>query len=328
MIEVLAPGLFTTVQDRGRVGHYASGFPPAGALDRYAHDAANAVVGNASGAATLELTVRGPVLRFTTDALIAVTGAAIDADLDGVPVGGWMSWFVRRGQILALGSVRSGVRAYLSVRGGIDVPPVMGSRSTFVTSRLGGHEGRPLVAGDVLAIGEQVVPGSRSRPAVAVPGRLVPEYPAAREIRVVAGLCDYRLTPASLARLHCATYRVSVESNRTGCRLDGEALEFVDRVAPFGAGADPSNVVNLGYPVGSIQAPSGSELICLLRDAVTGGGYATVATVISADLDLLAQAGHPDEITFSPVSIDVALAERARVRRRIGHIADVYAGLA
>jgi len=197
----------------------------------------------------------------------------------------------------------------------------MESRSTYVTSRLGGFKGRPLEAGDRLRVGDLTAPGSEVRGGVEVPDELVPSHSGELEIRAVPGLCDYRLTEEAVKRLYSTPYAVSIESNRTGYRLSGQQLDFVDRVPPFGAGSDPSNVVNLGYPVGSIQVPSGAELICLLRDAVTGGGYATVGTVISADLDRMAQAKSPDHLLFTPVSIETALAERAVRKARLRTIA-------
>lgn len=154
-----------------------------------------------------------------------------------------------------------------------------------------------------------------------LPEKLRPSYPAEHEIRVVPGLCDHLLTETSRRRLYEASYEVTIESNRTGYRLMGEPLEFRDRTPGFGAGSDPSNVVNLGYPVGSIQAPSGSELICLLRDAVTGGGYATLGTVISADLDRLGQARASDRVRFVAVSVETAVTERAARKRRLDRIA-------
>ena len=326
MFEVISPGPFTTVQDRGRPGYYAGGFPPSGALDRYSHDAANAVLGNHPDAATLEVTFHGPVLRFEADALVALTGAQVEADLDGVAVPGWRSQPVRRGQTLRIGPTLDGARAYLAVRGGVDVPSVMGSRSTYVTSKIGGVRGRPLAVGDRLGLADQVLEGSRSLPGVRIPDELRPAQGGSHEIRVVPGLCDYRLTGAAQQTLYSTPYQIDAESNRTGYRLKGEPLTFVERDAPFGAGSDPSNVVNLGYPVGSIQVPNGGELICLLRDAVTGGGYATVGTVISADVDVLARSASPDEVLFVPVDIDVAIAERSRRSRRVDWIADLYAG--
>jgi biotin-dependent carboxylase-like uncharacterized protein len=323
MIEVVAAGLFSTIQDRGRSGFYALGIPPSGAMDRFAHDAANALVGNRPEAAGIETTFLGPTLTFGEFTVVAVTGADVAVTLDGVRVPLWMSQIVRAGQTLQFGMTRSGARAYLAVRGGVDVPPVMGSRSTYVTSGLGGMQGRALRSGDVLTVGHLLTPGTEPRGGVAVPDDLVPTYSTEHEIRVVPGLCDYRLTPESVRHLYSEPYGVTIESNRTGYRLSGRPLEFVEREVPFGAGADPSNVVNLGYPVGSIQVPSGAELICLLRDAVTGGGYATVGTVISADLDLLAQAKSPDRVRFIPVSVDVALAERATRAQRLQRIARV-----
>lgn len=321
MIEVVVPGLFSTVQDRGRSGFYAWGIPPSGAMDAFAHQAGNALVGNTPQAAGIEATFLGPTLTFRQFSIIALTGAEVAATLDGVRVPMWMSQVVRSGQTLQVGPTRSGARTYLAIRGGIDVPVVMGSRSTYVTSGLGGQQGRPLTAGDVLAVGHLVVPGSEARGGADIPDDLVPSYPDEQQIRVVPGLCDYRLTSGSVHDLYSEPFEVTTEANRTGYRLSGRPIEFVDRVAPFGAGADPSNVVNLGYPVGSIQVPSGTELICLLRDAVTGGGYATVGTVISADLDLLGQAKLPDRVWFTPVSVDVALSARATRAARLQRIA-------
>lgn len=321
MIEVLEPGLYSTIQDRGRSGFYARGVPPSGAMDLFAHDAANILVGNSPDAATIECTFLGPTLTFREFGLVAITGADVDVTLNGVAVPPWMSQVVRAGQTLRFGDFRAGARAYISVRGGVDVPPVMGSRSTYVAAGLGGQQGRTLQAGDDLAIGHLVAPGTSMRGGVEVPEAMRPEYAREAEIRVVPGLCDYRLSRDAVRDLYSTPYSVSIEANRTGYRFSGKTLEFLDRRPPFGAGADPSNVVNLGYPVGSIQVPSGTELICLLRDAVTGGGYATVGTVISVDLDLIAQLKSPDAVRFAPVTVETALAERATRRARLQRIA-------
>jgi biotin-dependent carboxylase-like uncharacterized protein len=320
-ITVQVPGLHSTLQDVGRPGYYAMGVPPSGALDMYAHEAANALCGNASHAASIEVTFLGPTLVFSVPTVIAVTGADIDVTLNGMPVPGWTSQFVRAGQTLTFGALRGGARAYLAVRGGFAAPLVMGSRSTYALSGLGGLNGGPLRAGDVLHIGNDVLPGSDRRPGEVVPESLRPRSSGEQEIRVVPGLCDYRLTAEAKDVLYSTPYEVATEANRTGYRFHGASLSFVRRVAPFGAGDDPSNVVNLGYPIGSIQAPSGSELICLLRDAVTGGGYATVGTVISADLDLIAQLKAPDRVMFRSVNVDEALGARRDRRLRLERIA-------
>lgn len=321
MIAVETPGLYSTIQDRGRPGYYAMGIPPSGAMDLYAHDVANALVGNVATAAAIESTFMGPTLTFSEFTVIAITGADAEVYLDGVPVPLWMSQVVRANQVLHFANIRSGARNYVAVRGGVEVPPVMGSRSTYVASGLGGLGGRALTAGDVLAVGDMTVPGSSIRGGIDVPSEFIPAVSGDREIRVVPGLCDYRLTKEAVDDLYSAPYLVTTEANRTGYRFAGKALDFIERTPPFGAGADPSNVVNLGYPVGSIQVPSGTELICLLRDAVTGGGYATVGTVISVDLDAIAQTKSPDRVQFVPVTIETALAERAARASRVRRIA-------
>lgn len=316
------PGLFTTIQDRGRPGYYGMGLPPSGSMDLFAHDVANALVGNSLDAATMEVTFAGPTITFREFSLIAVTGAEAEVTLHGEPMPQWMSCVVRAGQTLQFGTMKAGARGYIAVRGGIDSLPIMGSRSTYGTSGLGGHHGRPLQSGDILSVGDMIAPGTRARGGIDVPDDLRPRYPSQQEIRVVPGLCGYRLTPRAKTTLFSTPYSITTESNRTGYRLAGQPLQFLDRTPPFGAGADPSNVVNLGYPIGSIQVPSGTELIVLMRDAVTGGGYATVGTVISADLDLLAQAKAPDKILFESVSIDQALSERAARKRRLERVFD------
>jgi urea carboxylase len=315
VISVLDPGPHTTIQDFGRPGYYFMGLPPSGALDQYAHRCANLLVGNAEPAATLESTMAGPVLGFEQDALVAVTGADADVTIDGRHVETWAAHPVRAGEELTIGPARAGARSYVAVRGGIDSPPFLGSRSTYAAAGIGGLSGGPLITGDILRAGNEVAAPARS--GARLDSRLHARPDGEVRLRVVPGLCAYRFTVESLQEFFTATYTMTARSDRIGCRLDGPRLEFVEREQPFGAGDDPSNVVDLGYPVGSIQVPSGVEPICLLRDAVTGGGYATLGTVISADLDLLAQTRAPDIVRFDPVSIDDALAARAQSRARL-----------
>lgn len=317
MIEVVSPGLYTLVQDLGRDGFYAIGMPPSGALDQYSHSLGNLLVGNEGSAATLELTFLGPQLLFHDDALVAVTGATMQVLVDGEPARQWGPVAVSAGQVLTFGPMTAGCRAYIAVAGGIDTPPFLGSRSTYVTSSAGGLDGRPLKAGDKLAIGE-----GRCRTTLGsdfeLDERFRPRLGLSYEIRVVEGLCNYRFKAEGLETFFSTDYQVTPESNRIGYRFNGERLEFVERPPAFGAGDNPSNVVDLGYPMGSIQVPDGAEPICLLRDAVTGGGYATLGTVISMDLDLLAQAKVPDKVRFTRVSLDQALDLR-RQRQALLH---------
>lgn len=303
-VTVLEPGLATTVQDTGRPGYYHIGMPPSGAMDGFAHRVANFLVGNDADGATLEMTYLGPDLEFDEDAVVAVTGADMSPTLSGDPVPLWESVAVEAGDVLSFDFSTEGARAYLAVAGGFDVEPIMDSRSTYTLIGIGGHGGRELEEGDRLPIG---APGDPEA-GVAVEARFVPDYGADSPIRVVMGLCAYRLTEESREAFLGAEWTVSDEADRVGYRVKGIDLEFREREQPFGAGPDPSNVVDVGYPVGSIQCPE--EPIVLMRDAVTGGGYATIGTVISPDRDTLAQRRTHQSVRFEAVGVEDALRAR------------------
>jgi biotin-dependent carboxylase-like uncharacterized protein len=317
-LEVVKPGLQTTVQDEGRTGVYAQGLPPSGAMDKHGYRIGNLLVGNPSGAAGLEMTYLGAELVFTEDATFAITGADMQPRLDGEAIEAWTSHEAKAGAVLSFGYLTSGARAYLSVAGGIDVPEYEHSRSTYTLVGLGGHEGRARVAGDVLRIGS----GVDGTPGRVVPEDLRPTYTAETELRVVVGLASYRLEPDSLAELFDATWTITTDANRVGYRYRGAELRFSQRVPPPGAGSDPSNVVDFGYPVGSLQVPGGIEPICLLNDAVTGGGYATVATVISVDLDRLGQSKSNESTRFVEVTLDEALQARHDRQAALAQVRD------
>jgi biotin-dependent carboxylase-like uncharacterized protein len=307
MIEIVSGGISTTVQDLGRFGHYHIGMPPSGAMDQFSHKVANALVGNDPNAATLEMTYDGADLRFTEDCVIAMTGAPMPARLDDEDVSMNQAVRVEAGQELETEFTTNGARTYLAVSGGIDVPEIMGSRSTYTLVGIGGYEGRTLKEGDELAIRENgvaldsVVGNSAS-------DEYLHDFDNSDRLRIVVGLCDYRLTDDSKEKLCDVGWKVTPEADRVGYRLEGPELEFIEREQPFGAGTDPSNVVDVGYPIGSIQLPQ--KPIILMRDAVTGGGYATVGTVISTDRDLLAQQRTHTTIHFEAMTIEEALEAR------------------
>ncbi|XVH33632.1 biotin-dependent carboxyltransferase family protein (plasmid) [Haloferacaceae archaeon DSL9] len=317
MITVTKPGILSTVQDAGRVGQYHIGMPPSGAMDQHAHAVANALVGNAEHAATAEMTYQGGTFEFGEDTVVALTGATMAATLDDEPIPMWETVAVGAGQTLALEYATNGARTYLGVAGGIDVEPLMESRSTYTLIGLGGYEGRAFEAGDELQIGSDDGDAA-DLVGSSVDDAYIPDYDAESHIRVVLGLCDYRLTDESRDELCEAEWTVTPEADRVGYRLEGPDLEFVEREQPFGAGTDPSNVVDLGYPVGSIQVPQ--QPIVLMRDAVTGGGYATVGTVISADRGLLAQRRTHQSVYFDAVSVEDALEARAERKRALDEL--------
>jgi len=307
-IKVISAGLATTIQDLGRPGYYHLGIPVGGAMDRFALRCANLLVGNPEDAAGLEAVFMGPELEFTKDTTIAVTGGELPPKIDGEVKENWTAINVTAGQVLSFDYIRSGARAYFAVAGGIDTPPALGSRSTYPIGALGGVEGRAIQPDDVLPVGTDSAAVQEGK---SVPEKLrrKPGNPA--ELRVITGLYWHRISEPSGDQFFKDTWNVALEADRMGYRFQGgSALEFVDREPPFGAGSDPSNITDACYPYGSIQVPSGTEPIILHRDAVSGGGYFMIGTVISADMDLIGQLQPQTPTQFVKVNMDTALTMR------------------
>jgi biotin-dependent carboxylase-like uncharacterized protein len=321
-IEIRKPGLLSTVQDHGRTGHYHLGIPPSGAMDQVAFRSANLLLGNPETAAVLECALMGPDLVATADTHVAITGAELPITLDGEPRPTSTVIAMRAGQLLSCGMATAGARAYIAVAGGFDVAERLGSRSTYVLGGLGGHQGRALAAGDVLEVGT---------PGAVVPGRMLDEgmrsaLAKSYELRVIPGLYDHLVKPGSLAGFFGETWKVASESDRIGYRFNGGSpLDYVERTPPFGAGSDPSNIVDAPYPIGSVQVPGGTQPIVLHRDAVSAGGYMMIGCVISADMDLLGQMTPHTAVRFVQVTMEDALRARKERAGRLQRIRDALA---
>ena len=286
-VHVLAPGLLTTVQDRGRTGWRHLGVGCAGALDAHAHLLANLLVGNDADAATLEITLAGPRLRFEHATRIALCGADIDARCDGVPLPTARPIRLTAGSTLTLGACRRGARAYLAVAGGIAVPPVLGSRSTDLRGGFGGCEGRPLQTGDVLPLG--ATPKANTTDVLDIAHWWIDDRvdaPFDGAVRVLPG-ADATKPADGLCR---ATWRVAAASDRQGLRLEGDALQPMDARERISSPVAP----------GTVQLPPDGRPIVLLADAQTHGGYPRIAHVIRADLPQLAQLRPGDVVRFAP----------------------------
>jgi biotin-dependent carboxylase-like uncharacterized protein len=317
-IRVKSPGLLTTVQDTGRFGEYDIGMPPSGAMDVFSYQVGNYLVGNEDGAAGLEITYFGPELEFTDDAVVAVTGAEMPPRINGEEAPTWETLQVREGDVLSFDYLKNGARSYLAVAGGVDVPVFMHSRSTYTLIGLGGHEGRALKEGDELGLSE--ARNGEAQVGKRVEDDHIPRYTKETELRVIIGLASYRLTEESMEEFLNVEWTVTPDADRVGYRYRGGELGFVEREQPAGAGSDPANVVDFGYPIGSIQVPGGVEPIVLMNDAVTGGGYATIGTVISADRDRLAQSKTNDRTRFRSIELGEALAAREDRRKKLAEI--------
>lgn len=252
---------------------------------------------------------------------MAVTGADMPARLDGELVPSWTSFAVKAGQVLSFDYLQSGARIYIAVSGGVDVPLALGSRSTYPIGALGGFKGRPIAAGDELPVGET----SGAKAGLTVPEALRRKPGATAELRVLPGLYWFRMTERSHLNFFSDEWKVAPEADRMGYRFrGGQPIEFEPREQPFGAGSDPSNIVDACYPYGSVQVPGGSEPIVLHRDAVSGGGYFMLGTVISADMDLIGQLQPHTKTRFVKVTMEAALKARADRSALIRRIRDLF----
>ncbi|MHC5348715.1 urea carboxylase [Metapseudomonas furukawaii] len=300
-VEVLAAGTQTSVQDYpGRLGYWAVGVPPSGPMDSRALRLGNRLLGNPEGAAGLEITMSGPSLRFNTDAVVAVTGAPIPLSLDGQPQPMDTALFIPAGATLSIGSIKgAGARSYLCLRGGLQVPDYLGSKSTFTLGQFGGHGGRALRAGDVLHLAPLADRDAGAR----LPAELCPPLPELRRIRVIYGphgAPEY-FTPAYIETFFATDWEVHFNSSRTGVRLIGPKPEWV-RESGGEAGLHPSNIHDNPYAIGAVDF-TGDMPVILGPDGPSLGGFVCPVTVIEADLWQLGQLKAGDRVRFEPVSI-------------------------
>ena len=313
-LEILAPGLATTVQDRGRFGYYRFGIPQGGSMDQYAATLANRLVGNTADEAVLECTYLGPKIRTTESAVIAVTGSPVTVLVNGQEVDEYARLELQAGDELSFGMLQGGAKFFIAVAGGIDVPEALGSRSTYPFGRIGGVEGRAVQEGDVVPVGD---PLPETLPRIErISEDLRPTYDREMQVRVMFGLYEHKLTDEGRRNLVEAEWTLTPVADRMGLRFDGPGAPWKDEPQPFGAGQDPSNITDAGYPVGSIQIPGGGQPIVLHYDAVSGGGYAQPCTVISADMDLFARMAPGTKVRFVPVTMDEALEARRERQAR------------
>lgn len=305
VLEVVEPGIFTTIQDLGRKGYFASGIPPSGAMDRFALRMGNLLVKNPIDEAGIEMTAIGMKARVLKETVIALAGAQFSAKLNGNAIPLWQTIYLKEGDLLSIEKPRSGWRGYLCIAGGMDVPPVLGSKSTYTLGGLGGIRGRTLKKGDLIPAG---IPRSSldTLKGRKVKESVLPEAGSEKELRVVLGPQDDHVKGESIEVFLNTPYQVSIRSNRVGYRFEGPQLFFKERPESRDAGLDPSNIVDDGNAIGAIQIPAGKEPICLGVDGVTMGGYVKIACLITADMNRMAQLKPKDLVRFKSVTVDEA----------------------
>ena len=301
-ITVVAPGMLTTVQDQGRTGYQQYGMPVSGAVDLRAAAVANILAGNDQNEAVLECTLLGPRLKFERANCVAVTGGDLGLTVDGSPVPTYRAFRVEAGQVLGFTAPVSGCRAYIAFSGGLDIPVVMGSRSTYIKAGIGGFGGRKLQKGDVIAFRSPVetLKNMASR-------AIAPEFLSRKEyvLRAIPGPQDDCFTRAGIDTFFGGIYTVTAEFDRMGCRFEGDVIEH----------KNSADIISDGISLGAIQVPASGKPIMMLSDRQTTGGYAKIANVITADMRIAAQLKQGDKVRFEKVSVEDArqalLAQRA-----------------
>ena len=292
IMKILSPGPLSTVQDMGRVGYMKSGFSQNGAMDSYAMQIANILVGNACCEGVIEMTFMGISAEFDTDTVIAITGADMQPKINGESIAMYTAYQIKKGDTLSLGMASEGMRAYLAIAGGFDIAKKMGSLSTNIKCKIGGIDGGRLKADDEIFLkrGARLLDQTtRSYKKKSTPKKLV--------VRVILGPQDDYFTQKGKERFFSSVYTVSDKSDRMGIRLDGESVESVSGV----------DIISDGIAFGSVQIPASGKPIIMMADRQTTGGYAKIATVISVDLSILAQARPGSEIIFKAVNEKTAL---------------------
>ena len=305
-ITILSPGLLTTVQDFGRIGYQQFGVPVSGVVDPRAMSIANILVDNPEDEAVLECTMLGPQIRFHAANAIAITGGDLGPTLDNQPIPNYAAIRVEAGQVLRFAGLRSGCRAYIAFAGGLDIAPVMGSRSTYMKAKIGGVKGRKLQKDDVIKF-RKPNPDLRGLNIRHISPEFVPrlEY----KLRVVLGPQDDMFTEHGIETFLSESYVVTPEFDRMGCRLDGEIIEHK---------GESGDIISDGIAFGAIQVPTAGKPIIMLSDRQTTGGYTKIANVISADFRILAQLKAGDRVRFAQVSVaaaqDALLTQRAALK--------------
>lgn len=308
VFHVLKPGFFTTVQDLGRHGYLRYGVPISGAMDAFSMVAANLLVKNNPNDACLEITLIGPELQALADTQIAITGGSLSPKINGDAVSMWQTLTVHRGDVVSFGKMENGCRSYLSVRGGINTPAILGSKSTYVRGKFGGIEGRQLKSGDVIE-GFNVSP---IETVYKMPENLMPRFPNDFTVHVILGPQADMFTERGVETFLSNPYRVTIESDRMGYRLEGHTIEHKGK----------ADIVSDALLPGAIQVPKNGKPIIMMKDAQTTGGYPKIAVVTTPDLDKLGQAKPNDKVRFSEITLEEARERLLEYRKTLFSLAD------
>jgi biotin-dependent carboxylase-like uncharacterized protein len=309
VFQVLKPGFFTTVQDLGRYNYLKYGVPISGAMDTFSLTAANCLVDNNSSDAGLEMTLIGPELQALAKIQIAITGGSISPKINGENVPMWQTLNMQEGDALSFGKMESGCRAYLAIKGGINTPSVLGSRSTYTRGGFGGINGRQLKTGDVIE-GFDTLP---LKTEYRIPEELVPQFTNHFKVNVILGPQAEMFTEKGMDTFLSSQYKVTSESDRMGYRLEGPLIEHKAK----------ADIVSDALLPGAIQVPKNGKPIIIMRDAQTTGGYSKIAVAITPDVSMLGQAKPNDVIEFFKIPVKTAHKKLHEYRRLLNNLSEM-----
>lgn len=293
--EVLEPGILTTIQDAGRYGFGEFGVPPSGALDLFSLRVGNVLTGNNEEEACLEVAIMGLKLKTLHEVVFAITGGDLFPTLNGEPLEMWRTHLMVEGDILSFKKLQRGCRSYLAIQGGFALPKIMDSKSTYLSGKFGGLEGRALRRGDILYT--QDIPASLDKLGLRFPSEWIPPLKKETLLRVVPGPQDHYFTKKGFETFSSASYQVTPHCDRMGVRLEGPSIERRSDVE--------ESIISEGLLSGAVQVPGDGKPMIILSETVSGG-YMKIATVISTDLPNVAQLKPGDRVQFKPVSIEEA----------------------
>ncbi|MCP4181223.1 MAG: biotin-dependent carboxyltransferase family protein [bacterium] len=291
IFKVIKPGLYSTIQDNGRYGYQQNGVVISGAMDQFAYKTGNIILGNNVNSASMEITMQGPELLALKTTVISICGANISPAVNGRPVGMWRTFQIEKDQMLTFGRPVNGIRAYISVSGGFDIPLTLNSTSTYVKGKIGGL-GRTLINGDILSSNTS----ANSKTGVGISRDYIPEYNLENKIRVICGPDLDSFTKEGIKTLFQSEYKITNSADRMGYRLEGPSIKHKN-------GAD---IISGAANTGTIQVPEDGKPIILMSDHQTTGGYTRIANVISVDIPLIAQRHPGQKICFEKISVEDA----------------------
>jgi antagonist of KipI len=294
-ITIKSPGFYTTIQDSGRLGYRSVGVPLSGVMDRYAYRLSNYILGNNLNEAVLEATMVGPEIEFSCETVFSLTGADMSATLNNEKLKPWSSFYAKEGDVLKLSRASSGMRSYISFRGGIDVPEVFGSKSTYEKARIGGLSGRALKSYDFIKLRKTDIRREYlSRKFLS--SRYIPKYTSDISLRVVLGPQLEKFTDKGRDIFLNEEFNITSKNDRMGYRLSGEKIESRGK----------TDIISDGLYPGAIQISNSGDPIIMMADCQTVGGYAKIGYVITADLPKIAQAKAGDKVRFESISLENA----------------------